>query len=292
MLVTWAHWGRYHAESYADSNYGWKSNLDEWTRIYEGRVVPFQYYSDHFAEPWVAAPYASAIKGDREYLIDHDAYGICNLLYPPGYWWNSGLNNYLCGIAFYDASADPFDLLRDFAMNYYGPDAGPLLVRYYEEWAKNVDLAYHVRGDATKNDRATLDGQRKRYLEPALKAVANDSVRLYRVTKIERLHALAEELVETHCAIQEIGRLRTEGDFQGARTLLPQAQQRVDSTAAFIQSLIDLNQGLVDPELINFFYPRIRTALAEEAKALEKGSVEKKEEKKELSAEDMVPRRE
>lgn len=290
MMLMWAHWGRHHGQSYSDPDYGRRPNLDRWTEIFESRVVPFQYYSDHFAEPWVAAPYASTIRGDRKYLLEHNAYGVTNLMYPPGYWWNSGLNNYLCGISFYRASVDPFELVRDYALRYYGPDAGALMAQYFEEWARNLELAYRVRGGAREEDRAILREQRQKYLEPAMEAVANDPVLLHRMAKIERLHTLAENLMDIHLTVQEIKRLRASGDLGGARKLLPQARQQIDETADYIQSLIDLDQGLVDRELLIFYYPRIRNSLEEEAKAVDQGSVDEKEEKRELKPEDMVPR--
>ena len=59
----------------------------------------------------------------------------------------------LAGVCFYDASLDPFQVVRDHAMHYFGPDAGPLMAAYYDEWARNVHLCYRIaRGGSTDAD--------------------------------------------------------------------------------------------------------------------------------------------
>jgi hypothetical protein len=288
MACVWAHWGRHHGSSFTDERYDHKENLDSWSRIFGGRLVPFQYYSDHFTEPWVAAPYASTIMGDRKYLQDCNAYGFSNLMYPPGYWWNWGLNNYLAGICFYDPSADAFDLVSDYAEKYYGTKAGPMMAQYYREWTENLDLAYSVRGGATDKDRATLARQRKECIEPALVAAEGDPVITYRLGKIEKLHALAEQLTAIQGLQQESEMLRTESDFKGAGEKVAAARKSVAQTAEYIKSLIDLKQGLADPQLLDFFFPRVRAAVEDEAKAVEQGSGQKQE-KKASTPSDQVP---
>lgn len=288
MLVSWAHWGRHHGMSFSDETYDWKPNLDRWFEIYEGRIVPFQYYSDHFAEPWVAPPYATTIEGDRKYLIEHKAYGFTNLMYPSAYWWNWGLNNYLAGRAFHDASFDPMAAIRDYAMHYYGSAAGPLIAAYYEEWALNLDLAYLVRDGATAKEAITLADMRARCIEPALAAVKHDPTLFYRVGKVEKIHEMAECLAEIHCLRGEIAALRTKGEFEQAGERIAAARQCVDRTEQYIQSLIDLQQGLADPELLSHFYPRIRAAIEQEAELVAKRSSETFG-KQEVRPEDMVP---
>jgi len=112
-------------------------------------------------------------------------------MWPPGYWWNHGLNGYISGRCFYDASLDPFQEIRDYALHYFGPKAGPMLAAYYDQWARHIDLAYRVKGDARDAERTMLADQRGRWIDPAVQAVREDAVLAYRVAKVERLHTLA-----------------------------------------------------------------------------------------------------
>ena len=71
VRVVWAHWGRWHGEGYSDASYAWKDNLELWRDAVDGRLTLTQYYTDNFAEPWVAAPYSRAIVGDRKWVLEN-----------------------------------------------------------------------------------------------------------------------------------------------------------------------------------------------------------------------------
>src|SRR5439155_22500369 len=124
LRVFWAHWGRSPTLSYASPEYGQRKRLDAWAHAFDGRLTVFQYYSDYYANSWFTSPLAEQIAGDRRYLLDLGVDGMLNLLYPDGFWWRSSLNAYLAGRCFYDASLDPFAVLREYALVYYRP-AGP-----------------------------------------------------------------------------------------------------------------------------------------------------------------------
>jgi len=291
LRLLWAHWGRYHGKGYDDPTYDYKWNLDVWREVSKGRGLTLcQYYTDHFAEPWIAAPYAVAVIGDRKYALGHDVDGIYMLEHPEGYWWNCGLNAYLGGVCFYDASADPYEIIRDYALSYFGKDAGPLMAAYYEEWARNVDLCYHVRGGADGADRALLAEERKKYIDPAMTAAREDPILAYRVGKVNKLHALAERLMEIQRLDRETERLRRAGDFARARQRLDEGRTRVEETAAHIQRLVDLNEGLVDEQLLTFYFPRVRAWIEQETEALKVQSRDERgNAKKRPDVADMIP---
>lgn len=154
--VIWAHWGRYHGYGYDDGRYAWKDNLETWRKAAPAGITVCQYYCDNFSEPWILPPFALAIQGDRRYFLDRGIDSVCVLMWPPGCWWNHGLNGYLAGRCFYDASVDPFEAIGEYALGYFGRDAGPLLAAYYNQWAREVDLAYRIRDNSREEDRAVL----------------------------------------------------------------------------------------------------------------------------------------
>ena len=177
LRVLWAHWGRYHGLGYDDPRYDRKDNLAQWRSVSKAGITIGQYYTDNFAEPWVMPPFTVAMLGDRKYFIDTGVDSVYILMWAPGYWWNHGLNAYLAGRMFYDGSADPYKLIADYARDYFGKDAGPLIGAYLEEWARDPDLAYRVKDDAETSHRVKLADQRRKYIDPAAKAAAGRSGR-------------------------------------------------------------------------------------------------------------------
>ena len=270
--VVWAHWGRGYTMGYDDDRYDRKANLEKWRRAARGGITLCQYYTDNFAEPWVMSPFTVAMEGDRRYFQQKGIDSVYMLMWPRGYWWNHGLNGYLAGHCFYDFSLSPYDLLRDYAEHYFGPEAGPLLADYFEAWARDPELCYHVRGDSRDRDRAVLADQRKRLLDPAVKLVADDHLLAYRLGKVEKLHSLAERLMEVHRQRDEIRRLRRAGDFEQAHAQLEKSRTYTDEVLALFYTLADLNQGLIErQEVPTFITANVKNWLDEEAKAIAAG---------------------
>ena len=268
--VVWAHWGRGYVVGYDDDRYDRKDNLEKWRRAARGGITLCQYYADNFAEPWVLAPFTIAMEGDRRYFQQKGIDSVYMLMWPRGYWWNHSLNAYLAGRCFYDFSLSPYDLLADYARRYYGPQAGPLLADYFAAWARNPELCYRVRGDSRDQDRAALADQRRRLLDPATKLAASDPLLAYRVAKVEKLHTLAERLMEVHRQRYEIQRLRRAGEFDQARAQLQKSRACTDEVLALFYSLADLNQGLIErKEVPTFITANVKNWLDEEAKAIE-----------------------
>lgn len=267
--ILWAHWGRYYDRGYGDPKYDRRENLEMWRKAAKGGMTICEYFADNFAEPWVLPPFATSLIGDRRYFIENGIESVYMLMWPPGYWWNHGLNGYLGGRCFYDASLDPYKEIEDYALHYYGKDAGPLIGTYYKQWASNVDLAYRVKGDARDGERAMLAQQRAKFIDPAMDAVARDPVLDYRVSKVEKLHTLAEKLAEGHRLRQEVRRLRDGKRYDEAEALLGKARTYADEILAYFQKLADLDQGLIDKnEVPGFIRMGVKNWLDEEAKAI------------------------
>jgi len=271
--VVWAHWGRGYTMGYDDDRYDRKANLEKWRRAARGGITICQYYTDNFAEPWVMSPFTVALEGDRRYFQQKGIDSVYMLMWPRGYWWNHGLNGYLAGRFFYDFSLSPYDLLRDYARHYFGAEAGPLLADYFEAWARDPELCYRVRGDSRDRDRAALADQRKRLLDPAVKLAASDPLLAYRVGKVEKLHTLAEHLMEVHRQRDEIQRLRRAGEFEQARALLAKSRAYTDEVLTLFYTLADLKQGLIErQEVPTFITANVKNWLEEEAKAIAAGN--------------------
>jgi hypothetical protein len=270
--VVWAHWGRGYTMGYDDDRYDRKANLEKWRRAARGGITLCQYYTDNFAEPWVMSPFTVAMEGDRRYFQQKGIDSVYMLMWPRGYWWNHGLNGYLAGRVFYDFSLSPYDLLRDYARYYYGPAAGPLLGDYFEAWARDPELCYRVRGMSRDSDRAALANQRRRWLDPAVKLAASDPLLAYRVGKVEKLHTLAERLMEVHRQRDEIQRLRQAGEFDQARAQLEKSRAYTDEVLALFYTLADLKQGLIErQEVPTFITANVKNWLEEETKAIAAG---------------------
>lgn len=270
--VVWAHWGRVYTMGYDDLRYDRKDNLEKWRRAARGGITLCQYYTDNFAEPWVMSPFTVATEGDRRYFGQKGIDSVYMLMWPRGYWWNHGLNGYLAGRCFYDFALSPYDLLRDYAQHYFGSQAGPLLADYFETWARDPELCYRVRGGSRDSDRTTLADQRKRLLEPASRLVANDRLLAYRFGKVEKLHTLAQRLMEVHRQRDQIRSLRRAGEFDLARAQLEKSRTDTDEVLAIFYALADLNQGLIErQEVPTFITANVKNWLDEEAKAIAAG---------------------
>ena len=268
LRIIWAHWGRYHGYGFDDPRYGMIDNLETWRKAVKG-ITLCLYYTDNFATPWISAPYTKVLSGDRRYILDKGIDAIYMLVYPEGYWWNHGLNCYMAGRCYYDASLSPFDVLHDYAIHYYGNDAGPLLAAHYAEWAREIDLCYHVKDNATDADRAMLAQQKLLWIDPAVRAVKGDPVLSHRVGKAAKLHDLAERLGEAHRRRQKIEQLRANGEFKEARECLKKAKKYVDGLLAHMTSLGRLNQGLIDErEVPGFISLGLKGWIEKEEKAI------------------------
>ncbi len=270
LRIVWAHWGRHHGMGYDNPTYDWLPNVEAWRKSADNRLTLCQYYTDNFAEPWIAPPYIIALEGDRKYLLQNGIDGWYMLMWPLGYWWNHGLNGYLGGICLYDVTIDPYQAIHDYALHYFGPEAGLLLAAYYVEWAQQVELAYKIRDDAEDKHREMLAAQRRNWIEPAVLAVSDDPVLSHRVGKVEKLHTAAHFLTEVARQHQEITELRSQGEFKTAKELLEFASSYTDGVIDYLNDLANLEQGLIDRnEIPSFIRMKIKQWIEEETNAVE-----------------------
>ncbi|HEY8516183.1 MAG TPA: DUF4838 domain-containing protein [Candidatus Binatia bacterium] len=267
LRVEWAHWGRNLSMAYDNPRYARRERLELWALLFGGRLTAFQYYSDLFATPW-PSPAAAQIGGDRTQLMAFGVDGMLNLLFPDGAWWRATLNGYVAGRAFYDATLDPLALLDDYARTYHGPGAGSLMAEYYAEWAAEPELAYRTRDRATRESRAKLAAQRARLIEPAIEAAKSDPTYAYRMRKVERVHRLAEMMMDAEIARHEAIALREAGAVERARARLVRASKRTDRAERFARRLVATSPGLVDPSIDDVF-GRWRQGIRREQKLLD-----------------------
>jgi hypothetical protein len=269
LRFIWAQWGRNHSIGYADPKYN-AANLEAWRAVAGDRLTICQYYGDTFSQPWVMGPFTRAIADDRRYFIDKQVGAVYMLMYPKGYWWNHGFNMSLAGRAFYDVSLDPVAEVRDYALHYFGPKAGPLLAEYYDEWVKNIDMTYRLRGGSTDADRKLLANERERLVEPAIAAASNEAPYAYRINKVAKLHDLAECLADVHSKHDSVTSLRREGKFEEATEALATAKKAVADTLDRFYAAADLNAGLADREENTSFIKLVmQTWIDAEAKKVE-----------------------
>lgn len=272
MRIGWAQWGRYHGYGYDDSRYN-KDNLEQWRKAAISGMTIVQYYTDNFAEPWVMGPFTTAMVSDRRYILQNNIDGLYMLMYPPGYWWNHALNGYLAGRMFYDVSLAPGELIDDFALNYFGKDAGPLISKYYKEWADNIDLSYRVRDGATREDAEILARQRRDWIDPAFKKTRDDKRYHYRVNKVVALHCIAEKLTAVQVLKARIRQLRQKGNFKQAGKELEKARISADQAMLALYSTAGLGQGLIEiKEVPGFIKMGVQGWTEDEEKRISSGN--------------------
>ena len=96
-----------------------------------------------------------------------------------------------------------------------------------------------------------------------------------RVAKVEKLHTLAERLMEVHRQHDEIQALRRAGEMEKARARLDKSRAYTDEVLAFFYQLADLDQGLIErKEVPTFITANVKNWLEEEAKAMAAGKKE------------------
>lgn len=270
LRIIWAHWGRHHGMGYDDDRYCWKENLETWRKAAKGGLSLCQYYTDNFATPWISGPYPKVMIGDRKYILEKNIDSIYMLMWPKGDWWNHWFNGYMAGRIFYDVTADPYDVIRDYAIHYYGPGAGAYLKDYLLQWAEEVELPYRVKECSTKRERKMLAEQRSKWMNPAVESAKDDPVYSYRVAKVERLHRTSEILTQAHRMHDEIIALRSEGDFETAGKMLQQAKDYTDQVIQHLHRVSDLQQGMIDKkEIPGFMTQKIKCWIEIEEKAIE-----------------------
>lgn len=182
----YAHWGRNHRQSYDDPDYVNKANLETWTSLFP-RYTVCSYYAAASHQPFNGPPFLHALEGDTKYLVEHGASGHLTLQYPHGFWWNFSFNLAAAGqYAYYYPGRLPRNQLRDYAMTYFGPKAGPVLAEYLEKLGANehLETSYRAgRGEASSADMHWLAAMSE-MIRRAASLVEGDTDHAYRVSKL------------------------------------------------------------------------------------------------------------
>lgn len=187
---------------------------------------------------WVMPPIAREIQAGIRRCRAEGVTTVTVVLRPADCWWNQGLSAWLAGRCLYEDRVDPWDLLRDYGLTYFGRTAGPFLARYLEAWARDPE---------TYRAPEALANQRRLWLDPAARGVERNPLFAYRVSKVEGLHSLAQDWAETLRLHDQIRRTRqTEEPAQTDRQV-EKARFHAEAMAARAQRLSALNQGLFDP---------------------------------------------
>jgi hypothetical protein len=276
LRVEWAHWGRPITRNYSWRMYKYRKSLEGWAKLFDKRLTAFQYYSDQLSYPWMAAPYVDQMAGDRRFLVELGTDGMLNLLYPDGSWWRETMNGYLAGRTFHDAALDPTATLRDYALRYHGPEAGPLMAEYYLAWARSPELAMKSNGVALPEDRAVLRTQRERFLDPAIARSAGDPVLRHRMEKVDTLHRLAELMMDAEVAKHEATELLARGDRAAAERRLEEGLAATGRLEAFAKERISPRTGVVDAGFVGGPLRHKRSTVEKELDRLRKGEAASK----------------
>ena len=103
------------------------------------------------------------------------------------------------------------------------------MAEYYDEWIKNIDMTYRLRGGSTQKDRELLADERRASVQPAI-AAAGDDRHAYRVSKAGQAARPRRALADVHGKHDAVTKLRREGKFDEATEALAAAEKAVADT--------------------------------------------------------------
>jgi hypothetical protein len=251
----YAHWGRNHAESYDDPQYGRRPNLMVWESYFK-RFMICSYYAANSHQPFTGPPYLHAIEGDTRYMVNHGVSGALVLEYPFGFWWSNSFNVRMGGLyPYYYPKRDPVSELNDYALRYYGPKAGPIMGEYLAMAGatENLERTYRAsRAEADEGDVAWLKDMRS-MIGRAAQLAEGDQIYSYRISKaasamdmLIRLAPCGQKISEIDKAVAEI----KDGKAQkaDAETKIAAARAMIADLISYSDKLGALNNGVVDPE--------------------------------------------
>lgn len=186
LAAVYAHWGRNHRDSYEDPGYARKPNMLTWASYFK-RFMICSYYAANSHQPFTGPPFLHALEGDTKFMVEHGMTGSLVLEYPFGFWWSNSFNVRMGGLyPYYYPNRDPRSEVKDYALRYYGPRAGPLVDEYLLMLGSNENLerVYRAsRGEADDWDVIWLNDVRA-MLVRAAQLAADDPVCSYRLSKL------------------------------------------------------------------------------------------------------------
>ncbi len=184
----YAHWGRSLTQSYNDPYYGRRANLLVWSTYCKEYGI-CSYYGDSALATYFGAPILHNLKGDTDFLVSHKVKESYILHFPQELWWNFSYNMTVAGhFSYYYPNRTPMEILRDYALNYYGPVAGPLLADFYDMLGFHIEVCGRAHGgDASDWDMVILR-EFERMIKRAEQMVAGDELISYRVRKLAAIY--------------------------------------------------------------------------------------------------------
>lgn len=259
LAACYAHWGRNHRTAYSDPDYPRKDNLLTWMSQFK-RFWICSYYAANSHQPFTGPPYLYAIEKDTEFMVNHHVTGAFVLEFPAGFWWSNSFNIRMAGIyPYYYPARDPRSELRDYALRYYGPKAGPIIHEYLSKLGDNANLesSYRAsRGDATAEDMAFL-GQMQGLLKQASEVAGSNRLYAYRVSKlgvgIELMMHLGPGRGKVRDAEQTVDAfLSGKATADDARVKIADAQAFCDEIIAHAKELAKINgdNGTMDADWV------------------------------------------
>jgi hypothetical protein len=184
----YAHWGRNHAQSYGDPNYERKPVMEKWFSAFP-RFEICSYYAAASHQPFNSPPFLKALEGDTEYIVTNKITGTYALQYPHGFWWNYGFNLAQAGrYPYYYPNRRPTEELVDYATNYFGAEAGSILVGYFQMMSNDLEISYRPsRGEGRNGDVQELK-RAAEFVNRAVEAAGNDKTYSRRAKKLQACH--------------------------------------------------------------------------------------------------------
>ena len=250
--AVYAHWGRHHHTSYDDADYARRPAMLVW-QSYFRKFMICSYYAANSHEPFSGPPYLHSIAGDTKYMADHGVTGAFVLEFPFGFWWNNALNVWLGGVyPYYYPKRDPRSEVRDYALNYYGPKAGPILADFFLMIGdnRNLDRSYRAsRGEADEWDVIWLAEMRS-MVARAKQLAKGDPVYSYRISKLDAVMDMLIHLGPSRNKIIEIEKAVAETDRDEAkiRNRIADARTMIAELLAHGERLAAMNIGIMDEE--------------------------------------------
>lgn len=257
LAAVYAHWGRNHNQSYDDPYYSRRPNMLVWASYFK-RFTICSYYAANSHQPFTGPPFLHAIEGDTKFMVEHGMTGALVLEYPFGFWWSNSFNVRMGGLyPYYYPSRDPRSELKDYALHYYGPKAGPLMAEYLLMVGSNENLerTYRAsRGEADDWDVIWLNDMRS-MLSRAAQLAADDPVCSYRISKLSSGLDMLIHLGGSRRKVQEIEKSVTE--VKEGRAKNEDIEKRIAEARTVVADLIShaeklgaKNDGVMDAEWI------------------------------------------
>ncbi|HNT33393.1 MAG TPA: DUF4838 domain-containing protein [bacterium] len=251
----YAHWGRNHKCSYSDADYPRRQNLLVWASYFK-RFQVCSYYAANSHQPFFGPPFLHALKADTEFYIEQGITGAFVLEYPFGFWWNNSFNVRMGGLyPYYCPDRDPVSEIRDYAIHYYGAEAGRVLAQYFLMLGDNRNLERSYRASRGEADAGDMDFFRemRTMIKRAEQLAEPNPIHSYRVSKLAMGMDFLLQLAPTRSRITAIQKVAEEciagrSDVVELRTMIADARAMIALLEAEVERLAAAENGVISEE--------------------------------------------